>query len=38
LFRQIHDDLPQRLCIPRQAVRIDRHRALSLRGNRFVSK
>ena len=38
LFGQIHDDLPQRLCIPRQAVRIDGHRAFSLRGNRPVSK
>lgn len=38
LFGQIHHDLPQRLCIPRQAVRIDGHRAYSLRGNQSVSK
>jgi hypothetical protein len=38
LFGQIHDDLPQRLCIPRQAVWINRHRAYSLRRNRPVSK
>jgi len=38
LFGQIHDDLSQRLCIPRQAVRIDGHRAFSLSGNRFSSK
>ena len=38
LFGQIHNDLSQRLCIPRQAVRIDGHREYSLRGNRSVSK
>ena len=38
LFGQIHDDLAQRLCIPRQAVRIDRRRAFRLRGIRPVSK
>ena len=38
LFGQIHDDLPQRLCIPRQAVRIDGHRAYRLRGNGSISK
>jgi hypothetical protein len=37
LFGQIQDDLPQRVCIPRQAVRIDGHRAFSLRGNWSVS-
>jgi hypothetical protein len=38
LLGQIHDDLSQRLYIPRQAVRIERHRAFSLRGNPSVSK
>ena len=38
LLGQIHDNLPQRLCIPRQAVRIDGHRDIRLRGNRPVSK
>jgi hypothetical protein len=38
LLGQIHDNLSQRLCIPRQAVRIDRHRAFSLRGNHSSSK
>jgi len=29
LFGQIHDDLPQRLCIQRQGVRVDGHHALA---------
>jgi hypothetical protein len=36
LLGQIHDNLPQRLCILRQAVGIDSHRVFSLRGNRWV--
>src|ERR1051326_3957335 len=38
LFGQIHDDFSQRLCIARQAVRIDGHRAFSLKQLRFQVK
>ena len=38
LLGQIHHDLPQRLCVPRQAVRIDGHRASRLPGKRPDSK
>jgi hypothetical protein len=38
LFGQIHHNLPQRLCIPWQAVRIEGHCASSLRENQLVSK
>ena len=37
-LEEIHNNLAQRLCIPRQTLRIDGHRAYRLRGNRSVSK